>query len=74
MTRVAITEHLEVDLGTESWHCRRCARALGSARKSYKEGCLVYARDPSTLYPKHVEGERYSFAPDPALCLFVEFY
>ena len=72
--RVAVTEYLEIDLGSETWHCRRCQHALGSARGSYKEGCLVHARDPRTLYPQEVEGERYSFAPDPALCLLVEFY
>ncbi len=72
--RVAITEYLEIDLASETWHCRRCQRPLGPAAKSYKEGCLVYARDPQTLFPPHVEGERYSFAPDPALCLLVEFY
>jgi len=72
--RVAITESLEIDLGSETWHCRRCQRSLGPAAKNYKEGCLVYARDPSTLYPPVVEGERYSFAPDPALCMLVEFY
>ena len=72
--RVAVTEYLEIDLGSETWHCRRCRHALGSARRSYKEGCLVHARDPRTLYPPEVEGERYSFAPDPTLCLLVEFY
>ena len=72
--RVAATEYLEVDLGTEMWHCRRCQRRLGPATKNYKEGCLVYARDPRTLYPSEVEGERYNFAPDPDLCLLVEFY
>ena len=73
-SRVAITEYLAIDLGSETWHCRRCHRALGPARSNYKEGCLVYARDPQTLYPPEVEGERYSFAPDPSLCLLVEFY
>jgi acetophenone carboxylase len=72
--RVAITEYLEVDLARETWHCRRCGRSLGAARNNYKEGCLVDARDPSSLYPPRVEGERYNFAPDPTLCLLVEFY
>jgi len=72
--RVAVTEYLEIDLGTETWHCRRCQRGLGPARRSYKEGCLVHARDPRSLFAPEVEGERYSFAPDPTLCLLVEFY
>jgi acetone carboxylase gamma subunit len=72
--RIAVTEYLEIDLGSETWHCRRCLHSLGAARKSYKEGCLVCARDPRTLYPPGIDNERYSFAPDPSLCLLVEFY
>jgi acetophenone carboxylase len=71
---VAITEYLEVDLRSESWQCRRCRRNLGPAQNSYKEGCLVDARDPREVYPPLVAGEKYNFAPDPTLCLLVEFY
>ncbi len=74
MRRPAITEYLEVDLDKEMLHCRRCGKALISARHNYKEGCVVYARDPATLYPPLVEGQRYSFSPDASLCYFVEFY
>lgn len=74
MKRQAITEYLEIDLDHTMWHCRRCGQALISADKNYKEGCLVYARDPATLYPPEVEGEGYSFSPSSSLCRFVEFY
>jgi len=74
MNRIPITEYLEIDVEKEFWHCRRCGHAIVSARRNYKEGCLVYARDPATLYPPLMEGERYSFAPDRSICLFVEFY
>ncbi len=74
VARVAITEYLEVDLATERWHCRRCGHDIGDARRPYKEGCLAWARDPATLFPPHIEGSRYSFAPDAALCMVVEFY
>ncbi len=74
MNRPAITENLTIDLDTEMWHCRRCEYALVSARRNYKEGCLVYARDPATLYPPRVAGERYTFTLDASVCCFVEFY
>ncbi|MFC1849234.1 acetone carboxylase subunit gamma [candidate division CSSED10-310 bacterium] len=74
MKRVIVTEYLEIDLDTEEWCCRCCQHKLISVHKNYKEGCLVYARDPSSLYPPHVPAERYSFAPDKSICYFVEFY
>jgi acetone carboxylase, gamma subunit len=72
--RVVVTEYLEIDLATEMWCCRKCGQILVSARKNYKEGCLVYPRDPGTIYQPHVEGERYCFTPDKSVCVFLEFY
>lgn len=46
---------------------------LISAGESYKKGCLVYDRDPSTVHPPVVEGP-YSFSPDPEWCRYLEFY
>ena len=46
-----ITEYLDIDLDHEVWRCHRCGHKLGSARDSYKRGCLVYDRDPKSLYP-----------------------
>jgi acetone carboxylase gamma subunit len=70
--RRQITEYLEIDLGSEQWHCVRCDQALGSARRNYKEGCLVWERDPSEVHRPIIEGE-YTFAPDPNWCRILEF-
>jgi acetophenone carboxylase len=68
-----ITEYLDLDLDREQWRCDRCERVLGSARESYKKGCLLYARDPREVHPPIVEGN-FSFAPDPLWVRIVEFY
>ena len=46
MDRIRMTEHLDLDVEEEMWHCHRCGRALIWARENYKKGCLVYNRDP----------------------------
>ncbi|TVT58882.1 acetophenone carboxylase [Amycolatopsis rhizosphaerae] len=70
-----ITEHLDLDLDTETWHCNRCAAPLGSARASYKEGLLVADRDPAEVhFARAPQGSEYSFAPDSDWCRIVEFY
>ena len=48
--RIPMTEYLEIDLETERWRCRRCAQDLGPARGNYKEGTLVYDRDPTEIH------------------------
>jgi acetone carboxylase, gamma subunit len=73
MKRIQITEYLDLDLDTETWHCNRCDHALISARKNYKEGCLVYNRDPREIHPPIIEGE-YTFSPDPNWIRILEFY
>jgi len=55
------------------WSCNRCDHDLGSARESYKRGCLIADRDPREIHPPVVEGD-YGFAPDPEWCRLVEFY
>jgi acetophenone carboxylase len=72
--RVRITEYLDIDLESEQWCCNRCGVAIGSARESYKEGCLVFARDPRTIHPPLVEGSDYDFSIHPEWCQIVEFY
>mgnify|MGYP001379440342 CR=1 FL=1 len=69
-----ITEYLDLDLERELWCCNRCGRELMSARQNYKKGCLVYERDPRTIYNPVIEGEEYSFSPDPEWCRIIEFY
>jgi acetophenone carboxylase len=70
---VDITEYLAIDLGRERWLCRRCDQDLGAARRNYKEGCVVAARDPRDIHAAVVDGD-YTFAPDPEWCRVVEFY
>jgi len=74
--RVAITEYLEIDLASERWHCRRCDHEIGPARASYKEGLLVYERDPREIHRPILDPEKYEFtyAPDPTWCRIIEFY
>ena len=71
--RRRITEYLDIDLETEMWCCNRCGKPLISASDNYKKGCLVYERDPRTIYNPVIEGE-YTFSPDPEWARIVEFY
>lgn len=73
---VAITEYLEIDLAAERWHCRRCGHDIGPARSNYKEGLLVYERDPREIHRPILDAERYeyTYAPDPKWCRIIEFY
>lgn len=73
MTRLHVTEYLDVDIEDETWHCNRCECRLGSAHSPYKEGCLVYERDPREIHPPLIDGP-YTFSPDPAWVRIVEFY
>ena len=42
----------------------------GNARGNYKEGTLVYDRDPREIHPSILDPEKYeyTFAPDPLFC------
>jgi acetone carboxylase gamma subunit len=73
---IPMTEYLEIDLETERWRCRRCAHDLGPARGNYKEGTLVYNRDPTEIHSPLIDPGRYefTFAPDAAWCRILEFY
>ncbi|MCC6222862.1 MAG: acetophenone carboxylase [Thermoleophilia bacterium] len=73
MERIRITEYLDLDVESESWHCHRCDRHLGPASRSYKQGCLVHDRDPREIHRPLIEGE-YTFAPDPDWVRILEFY
>ena len=70
--KVTITEYLDIDLEREVWCCNRCGRELISARENYKKGCLVYDRDPATIFNPILEGD--DWAPDPEICRIIEFY
>lgn len=73
-TKRQITEYLDIDLEREMWCCNRCGHDIAPARENYKKGCLVYERDPKTLYRPWLEGVEYTFAPDPEFCRIIEFY
>lgn len=74
--RVPMTEYLVIDLDTERWVCRVCEQDMGSAHGNYKEGCLLYDRDPREIHQPILDPERYeyTFSPDPTYCRIVEFY
>lgn len=74
--RVPMTEYLLIDLDTESWLCRVCGQNLGNARGNYKEGTLVYDRNPEEIHPSIIDREKYefTFSPDPNYCRILEYY
>ena len=81
-TRIRFTEYLDLVLGDtpgpgdvdgELWRCNRCDAEIGSARRPYKEGCLVYERDPREIHPPLIEGA-FTFSPDPDWVRILEFY
>jgi len=73
---VLITEYLRINLDTEEWECRVCSHRIGPARNNYKEGLLVYDRDPTDIHPPLLDRRLYrnTFAPNPAWCALLEYY
>ena len=74
--KVLMTEYLRIDLETEQWECRACNHVVGSANKSYKNGMLVYNRDPREIHPPVIDPDRYrfTFSPDPDWVRILEYY
>ena len=74
--RVDITEYLAIDLGDETWRCRRCDKVIGPARQNYKHGLLVYDRDPREIHRPILNPDLYelTYAPDPKWCRIIEYY
>lgn len=70
---IRVTEYLDLNIAAEQWLCNRCGRNLGSARENYKNGCLVYDRDPREIHQPIVSGP-FNFSPDPMWVRIVEFY
>ena len=77
MTKVRVTEYLDIDVEKEKWCCNRCDAELNSARESYMKGCLVYERPAAEIYGQQMEvgeGEVVTYAPDPNFLRVIEFY
>jgi acetone carboxylase gamma subunit len=74
--KVLITEYLRIDLNSERWECRRCNHVIGPARDNYKEGLLVYHRDPREIHRPLLDPQKYAktFSPDPEWCAILEYY
>jgi acetone carboxylase gamma subunit len=74
--KVLMTEYLRIDLETENWECRVCGKVHGSARGNYKEGLLVYNRDPRDIHPSVIDADRYefTFCPDGNWVNILEYY
>lgn len=74
--KVPMTEYLAIDLDREVWECRRCAHVIQPARANYKEGLLVYDRDPRDIHKPLLDPAKYrrTFAPDPEWCRILEYY
>lgn len=78
MTKMRITETVEIDLDKEMWCCNRCHAEICSAREPYIKGCLVYERPAGEIYgppiPVKQDSATISYAPDPDFMRIVEFY
>jgi acetone carboxylase gamma subunit len=78
MTKMRITESVEIDLDKEMWCCSRCHAEIHTARESYLKGCLVYERPASEIYgpPIPIKGDKsvISYAPEPDFMRIIEFY
>lgn len=74
MTRVRITEYLDVDVDTDMWHCHVCGQQLIGAAENYKKGCLVYERDPKEIYPPIFPDTEFNLSVAEGYGVFVEFY
>ena len=47
---------------------------MGPAERNYKEGCLVYDRDPREIHVPFDPPTEFGFSPHPDWCRIVEFY
>ena len=71
---IRITEYLDVELETRTWHCNRCGEALGAADEPYKKGCVVRERDPREIHPPLGTDDDFNFSFHPDWIRIIEFY
>lgn len=74
MTKLRITEYLDIDLESDQWRCHACGHALIEARRNYKEGCVVAEVPLEEAHPPAPTGSTYCFTPDRDYCRLIEFY
>ncbi|HDM79155.1 MAG TPA: acetophenone carboxylase [Deltaproteobacteria bacterium] len=74
MERIRFTEYLDLDLEDECWYCHVCGYKIGSARDSYKKGCLLYERDPSEIHKPLLPDAPYDVCPNKKWVSIIEFY
>jgi acetone carboxylase, gamma subunit len=74
--KVKMTEYLEINLDKETWCCRVCQHEITSAHKNYKEGLLVYIRDPREIHQPILNPDLYefTFSPDHNWLQIIEYY
>ena len=74
--KIDITEYLRINFDNEEWECRVCGHDIGPARGNYKEGLLVYDRDPREIHKPLLDPKKYkfTFSPDPKWCRILEYY
>lgn len=74
--RENMTEYLAIDLETEKWVCRKCDHSISPARSNYKEGLLVYVRDPREIHKPILNPDlyEYTYSPDPKWLQIIEYY
>ena len=68
--KVLMTEYLRIDLDAKRLGSAVFATtSIGPAARNYKEGMLVYDRNPRDVHPPVINPERYeyTFSPDPEL-------
>jgi acetone carboxylase gamma subunit len=78
MSKIRVTESLDIDLDKEKWCCHRCGVEIHPAREPYLKGCLVYERPASEIYgppiPVKQDSDTISYAPAADFMRVVEFY
>ncbi len=77
MTKVRVTESLDIDLDSEKWYCHSCGQMMNSAREPFIKGTLVYEKATNEIYGDPIklsEDTTISYAPDPDFMRVIEFY
>ncbi|KAB7631057.1 acetone carboxylase subunit gamma [Verminephrobacter eiseniae] len=74
--KINMTEALAIDMDRCGWVCRKCGHEHGPAEQNYKQGLLVYARDPRQVHQAIIDPQQYAqtFAPQPEWVRIIEYY